>query len=196
MQPLRTLSSHAVLLSRDDVDTDQIIPARFLTTTSRLGLGRHLFTDWRYNANGALRAEFELNAPNAAGAQVLVTGRNFGCGSSREHAPWALADWGVRVIIANSFADIFRNNAHKNGLLTIELDDTTLAELHALLRAQPLLPVTVDLASQVVTVGADLRASFAIDSFAKRCLLDGLDELGLLLSVIDDIERYEAACAR
>lgn len=195
MEPLRTFSSHAVLLPRDNVDTDQIIPARFLTTTTRAGLGQHLFADWRFDATGQPRAEFELNAPAANGAGVLVAGRNFGCGSSREHAPWALADWGVRVIVASSFADIFRNNAHKNGLLTIELSDGGLAQVHSLLKAEPLASVDADLMAQTITFSDALQFSFAVDAFAKRCLLDGLDELGLLLGVADDITRYEAACA-
>ena len=124
-RPWTPLSSHAVVIARDDIDTDQIIPARFLTTTSRTGLGRHLFSDWRFDASGAPRTDFALNAGPSDGAAILVGGRNFGCGSSREHAPWALSDWGIRAVIASSFADIFRSNAHKNGVLTIARKITT-----------------------------------------------------------------------
>lgn len=194
--PWEPLSSHAVLVARDDIDTDQIIPARFLTTTTRSGLGRNLFSDWRYEADGSPRASFELNAASAQGAQILVGGRNFGCGSSREHAPWALTDWGVRAVIASSFADIFRSNAHKNGLLTIALDEATLQRTHDALRAQPAARITVDLDGQTVALPDGSTASFSIDPFAKRCLLDGLDELGYLLAEVPAIEAWEAACAR
>jgi 3-isopropylmalate/(R)-2-methylmalate dehydratase small subunit len=195
-QPWAPLSSHAVLVARDDIDTDQIIPARFLTTTTRSGLGTHLFSDWRYTADGAPRPEFELNAPTSAGAQVLVGGRNFGCGSSREHAPWALTDWGFRAVIASSFADIFRSNAHKNGLLTIALDEAVLQRTQETLRTHPAAIITVDLDAQMVTLPDGTSATFAIDTFAKRCLLDGVDELGALVAEIPAIERWEAACAR
>ena len=195
-QPWGPLSSHAVLVARDDIDTDQIIPARFLTTTTRSGLGTHLFSDWRYDATGTPRPEFELNVPASVGAQVLVAGRNFGCGSSREHAPWALTDWGFRAVIASSFADIFRSNAHKNGLLTIALDDATLTATHAALRDDPHASVTVDLAAQYVTLPQGATVAFAIDPFSKRCLLDGLDELGALLAELPAIEAWEVACGR
>jgi len=185
-----------VLVARDDIDTDQIIPARFLTTTTRSGLGTHLFSDWRYDATGTPRPEFELNVPASVGAQVLVAGRNFGCGSSREHAPWALTDWGFRAVIASSFADIFRSNAHKNGLLTIALDDATLTATHAALRDDPHASVTVDLAAQHLTLPQGATVAFAIDPFSKRCLLDGLDELGALLAELPAIEAWEVACGR
>lgn len=194
--PWAPLSSHTVLVARDDIDTDQIIPARFLTTTSRSGLGRHLFADWRYDFSGAPRADFSLNAPIAEGAQVLVGGRNFGCGSSREHAPWALNDWGIRAVIASSFADIFRSNAHKNGVLTIALPEDMLHALHTTLRAMPTSRITVDLAAQQVTLPDHAVASFDIDPFSKHCLLDGLDELGALLTSLPAIEAWEMTCGR
>jgi 3-isopropylmalate/(R)-2-methylmalate dehydratase small subunit len=185
-----------VLVARDDIDTDQIIPARFLTTTSRSGLGRHLFADWRYDAAGAPRAEFALNARASEGAEILVGGRNFGCGSSREHAPWALNDWGVRAVIASSFADIFRSNAHKNGVLTIAVAEDILHGLHDALRADPTARISVDLAAQTVSLPNGVDTSFAIDPFSKRCLLDGLDEMGALLASLPAIEAWEVACGR
>ena len=195
-QPWIPLSSHAVLIARDDIDTDQIIPARFLTTTTRSGLGKFLFSDWRYESDGTPKPEFELNLPASAGAQVIVAGRNFGCGSSREHAPWALNDWGIRAVIASSFADIFRSNAHKNGVLTIALDEATLAKTHLALRSNPTAVVTVDLPAQTVTLPDGSQAWFAIDAFSKRCLIDGVDELGALLADLPAILEWEAACGR
>ncbi len=195
-QPWAPLSSHAVLVARDDIDTDQIIPARFLTTTSRAGLGTHLFADWRYEADGTPTSGFELNAPSAAGARILVGGRNFGCGSSREHAPWALSDWGVRAVIASSFADIFRSNAHKNGLLTIELPAAALAAVQEALQLHPHAVITVDLPSQTVTLPDGIDVHFVIDQFSKRCLIDGLDELGALLAELPAIRKWEAACGQ
>ena len=195
-RPWTPLSSHAVLVARDDVDTDQIIPARFLTTTSRAGLGQHLFSDWRYDASGAPRRDFALNALESEGAEIVVGGRNFGCGSSREHAPWALNDWGIRAVIASSFADIFRSNAHKNGVLTIALDETTLAALHGALRADPLQKITVDLPTQRVTLPPGVTTTFTIDSFSKRCLIDGVDELGSLVAELPAIAAWEALCGR
>lgn len=195
-QPWTPLSSHAVLVARDDIDTDQIIPARFLTTTTRSGLGTHLFADWRYDSAGAPRTGFELNWASSIGAQILVGGRNFGCGSSREHAPWALNDWGFRAVIASSFADIFRSNAHKNGVLTIALDDPVLEATQAALRADPSATITVDLPGQVVWLPDGTQATFAIDGFSKRCLIDGLDELGALLAEIPAIHQWEVACGR
>lgn len=196
IQPWAPLSSHAVLIARDDIDTDQIIPARFLTTTTRSGLGAHLFADWRHADDGKTRPEFELDAPSSAGAAILVGGRNFGCGSSREHAPWALNDWGFRAIIASSFADIFRSNAHKNGLLTIALDEAVLHRTQQALRTEPSARITVDLAGQQVTLPDGNVESFNIDTFSKRCLLDGLDELGALLAELPTIVAWEATCAR
>ena len=195
-QPWTPLSSHTVLIARDDIDTDQIIPARFLTTTTRSGLGTHLFADWRYEGDGAAKADFALNMAACEGAQILVAGRNFGCGSSREHAPWALNDWGFRAVIASSFADIFRSNAHKNGVLTIALDDVMLAAMHAALRANPTAIVSVDLPAQTVTLPDGMQATFTIDAFSKRCLIEGLDELGALLAELPAIEQWEVSCGR
>ena len=195
-QPWTPLSSHTVLIARDDIDTDQIIPARFLTTTTRTGLGTHLFADWRYDAAGTPNPGFELNRATASGAQVLVAGRNFGCGSSREHAPWALNDWGIRAVIASSFADIFRSNAHKNGVVTIALDEATLASTHAALHVDPTTVVTVDLPTQTVRLPDGTQAWFSIDGFSKRCLIEGLDELGALLADLPAIQEWEAACGR
>ncbi|MBC7844523.1 MAG: 3-isopropylmalate dehydratase small subunit [Gemmatimonadaceae bacterium] len=190
------MSSHAVLVAHDDIDTDQIIPARFLTTTTRSGLGTHLFADWRYDASGAPRREFTLNWPTSTGARILVGGRNFGCGSSREHAPWALADWGFRAVIASSFADIFRSNAHKNGVLTIALDETVLHATQSALRTDPSATITVDLPGQHVFLPDGAGVAFAIDGFSKRCLIDGLDELGVIVAEIPAIHEWEVACGR
>jgi 3-isopropylmalate/(R)-2-methylmalate dehydratase small subunit len=187
-----TIQSRAVLLLHDDIDTDQIIPARFLKVTSREGLGVHLFQDWRYQADGAPVPDFPLNAPGAAEARVLIAGHNFGCGSSREHAPWALRDFGFRAVVAGSFADIFRSNALKNGLLPVELGREDHARLCAARQADPALAVTVDLARQVVEWPGQAALSFPVDPFARHCLLEGVDELGYLLSFQREIEAYEA----
>jgi 3-isopropylmalate/(R)-2-methylmalate dehydratase small subunit len=187
-----TITSRAVLLPHDDIDTDQIIPARFLKVTSREGLGVDLFHDWRYEAGGAPRADFPLNAPAAAGAQVLIAGHNFGCGSSREHAPWALCDFGFRAVVAGSFADIFRSNALKNGLLPVALGREEHARLCAARQADPALEVTVDLERQVIEWPGQPPLAFPVDPFARRCLLEGIDELGYLLSLQREIEAHEA----
>ena len=191
MEPFRTLTSQAVVLPGRDIDTDQIIPARFLKGTTREGLGRWLFAGWRYTAQGAPEAGFPLNHPRAAGARILVAGANFGCGSSREHAPWALVDHGFRAVISVSIADIFRNNAIKNGLVPAVVDE----EAHRALLAQPFAEVTVDLEAQEVTAPG-VRARFSIDPFARRCLLDGTDELGFLLGQAGAISAYEQAHRR
>lgn len=197
LRPFGLLDSEAVQLPRDDVDTDQIIPARFLTTTERTGLGRHLFSDWRYDAQGAPRPGFPLNAADPARAQVLVAGRNFGCGSSREHAPWALLDWGFRAVIAPSFADIFRSNSLKNGLLTITLAAAVHDELVRALgdssSAGSGTRLQVDLANDVISIGDVFLARFDTDPFSKRCLLDGVDELGFLLAQSAEIAAFEAS---
>lgn len=190
-EPFVALNARTVLLVRDDIDTDQIIPARFLTTTTRDGLGAHLFADWRYDASRTPRADFPLNAAGAAGSRILLAGRNFGCGSSREHAPWALMDWGFRAVIATSFADIFRSNAHKNGLLTVALDAKAHADLKRLLESSGGATVTIDLANQFVAAGDGFRASFEIEPFTKQCLIDGVDELGSLLAASGEIEAFE-----
>jgi 3-isopropylmalate/(R)-2-methylmalate dehydratase small subunit len=187
MQPIRAFTARTVALLVDNIDTDQIIPARFLKGTTRTGLGRSLFADWRYDAGGQPRPEFGLNRPEARGAEVLVAGDNFGCGSSREHAPWALLDAGFRAVVSTSIADIFRNNALKNGLLPIVLDRSA----HARLAAQAGAPVTVDLEAQTVTLPDGTRAEFAVEPFARYCLLNGVDELEFLLGQAEAIERYE-----
>jgi len=171
----------------EDIDTDQIIPARFLTTTTKAGLGRHLFTDWRYLPDGGRRDDFVLNSPQAAGAEILVAGRNFGCGSSREHAPWALLDFGFQAVISTEIADIFRNNALKNGLLPIIVDPAT----HAWLVEHPGAEVTVDLESTTLELPSGRRVEFPIDRFSRFCLLNGLDQLGFLLEQEDAIARFE-----
>src|SRR5262245_18174678 len=160
------VTSHLVALVVDNVDTDQIIPARFLKITDKAGLADHLFHDWRYLADGAKKPEFALNRPQAEGAQILLAGDNFGCGSSREHAPWALYAWGLRAIIATSFADIFRGNSLKNGLLPVEVDAATHARLHALVDADPSAHVTVDLETTTLTLPDGTTAKYPIDSFA------------------------------
>ena len=191
-EPLTRFEGPAVAIDRDNIDTDQIIPARFLKTTSRAGLGAHLFADWRAGADGAPRPGFILNTPPGAGARVLVAGWNFGCGSSREHAPWALADFGFRAVVAASFADIFKQNALKNGLLPIALPAATHRALLARVLASPGVPVAVDLARQVVTLPGGDEAPFDVDPFSRECLLAGVDEIGWVLSRADAISRFEA----
>lgn len=180
-----TLSSKAVVLQADDVDTDQIIPARFLKGTSKAGLAEHLFADWR------VQPGFPLLAPGAAGAQILISGVNFGCGSSREHAPWALVDFGFRAIIARSFADIFKQNATKNGLLPIALADEACTLIEQLIRANPVAQLEVDLATERVLLPDGSWFAFTIDPFAKQCLANGIDELGYILSFADRITAHE-----
>ena len=188
MQPLRNVRSRTVVLPLTNVDTDQIIPARFLTTTTREGLGRQLFSDWRYRADGTPNADFVLNRPEARGCEVLVAGRNFGCGSSREHAPWALLDYGIRAVISTEIADIFRGNALKNGLLPVTVDES----IAAWLLAHPGASVTVDLESASLALPTGVSVAFPIDAFARHCLLHGIDELGYLRGKLPEIERYEA----
>jgi 3-isopropylmalate/(R)-2-methylmalate dehydratase small subunit len=186
--------ARAVLLPADDVDTDQIIPARFLTTTVKTGLGAALFADWRYDADGNPRADFPLNRPEAAGARVLVAGVNFGCGSSREHAPWALLDYGFRAVVSAGFADIFRANALKNGLLPIALgrDDHAALLAHLAAADGAAAELHVDLAAQRVTMSNGTAFAFPIDPFARHCLLHGVDEMGYLLDADAAITEYEA----
>jgi 3-isopropylmalate/(R)-2-methylmalate dehydratase small subunit len=186
MTPFRRLRSRTVVIPRPDIDTDQIIPARFLKGTTRAGLGKSLFASWRYDAQGKPRPDFPLNAPEAQGAQVLVAGPNFACGSSREHAPWALLDYGFRAVISSSIADIFRANALKNGLLPLVVESW----MHEALLQQPGADVTIDLESRSIELGP-LRTNFPIDPFARRCLLDGVDELGFILAQGDAIDSYE-----
>jgi 3-isopropylmalate/(R)-2-methylmalate dehydratase small subunit len=174
------------------VDTDQIIPARFLTTTGREGLGRALFADWRFDAAGLPRPEFVLNRPEAAGCAILVAGSNFGCGSSREHAPWALLDFGIRAVISTSIADIFFSNALKNGLLPVRVEAAT----HELLLANPGAEIEIDLELTTLSLPDGGRASFPIEPFARHCLLNGVDELGHLLSQYAAIAAYESSRVR
>jgi len=181
--------SKTVVIPVENIDTDQIIPARYLKAISKDGLGEGLFRDWRYNADGTPKADFPLNNPEAAGAQILVAGDNFGCGSSREHAPWALTQNGFRAVISTSFADIFRGNALKNGLLPVIVP----ADFHAELLKNPGAVVEIDLASQTVKLAGGKSAEFPIDAFSKRCLLDGVDELGYMLQQEAAIAAYEAA---
>jgi 3-isopropylmalate/(R)-2-methylmalate dehydratase small subunit len=188
MTPIRRWTGHTVVLPAENVDTDQIIPARFLTTTERAGLGRALFADWRYDAAGAPRPGFALNAPDAGGASILVAGRNFGCGSSREHAVWALTDFGFRVVIAPAFADIFRRNALKNGLVPAVVPE----DVHARLVAAPGASVTVDVEASVVELPDGAAVPFPLDPFARYCLTTGQDELRFLLSQDAAIAAYEA----
>jgi 3-isopropylmalate/(R)-2-methylmalate dehydratase small subunit len=191
MQPIRTFSSRTVVLPYTNIDTDQIIPARFLTTTTKEGLGKQAFADWRYDATGAPQDDFLLNRPEAAGCAILVAGRNFGCGSSREHAPWALLDYGFRAVVSTEIADIFRSNSLKNGLLPIVVDDKT----HAWLLANPGASVKVDLQASTLTLPDGAAVEFPIEAFARYCLLNGVDELGFLLQQADAIKRYEQTYA-
>jgi 3-isopropylmalate/(R)-2-methylmalate dehydratase small subunit len=189
MEPLTRLRSRTVVINSTNVDTDQIIPARFLTTTTKEGLGRQLFADWRYLADGAPDPGFVLNTPEAQGCRVLVAGRNFGCGSSREHAPWALLDYGLRAVISTEIADIFRSNSLKNGLLPITVDEPTALWL----LQHPGVEVDIDLAATTLTLPTGAAVRFPLEAFARHCLLHGVDELGYLRSRLADIERFEAA---
>ena len=193
MAHFTTLTSRIVPLPVNNVDTDQIIPARFLKATDKQGMGDHLFADWRYNADGSPKPDFVLNKPEARGAQILLAGGNFGCGSSREHAPWALAGFGFRAVISTSFADIFRNNALKNGLLPIIVDEDTHRTLFEMLEEIPNAELTIDLASQTVALPTGQSVSFPMDGFSKTCLLKGTDELGYLLGFEEKIAAYEKA---
>jgi 3-isopropylmalate/(R)-2-methylmalate dehydratase small subunit len=192
MEPLTALTSSCVVLPAENVDTDQIIPARFLKTIERRGLGAHLFADWRLNEQGQPRPDFPLNSPEAAGAAILVAGHNFGCGSSREHAPWALLDFGFRAVISTGFADIFRNNALKTGLLPVALSPSAHATLLEELAVSPRAPVTIDLESQTATLPDGTSHAFAVDPFARHCLLNGVDQLGFLLEQDAAIAAYES----
>jgi 3-isopropylmalate/(R)-2-methylmalate dehydratase small subunit len=192
MKPFTNFRSRLVPLAINNIDTDQIIPARFLKTTSKEGLDRQLFCDWRYDAQGNPKPDFILNQPRAAGAQVLLAGDNFGCGSSREHAPWALTQFGFRAIVSTSFADIFTGNALKNSLLPIRVPADVHAELFAAVAANPDATVAIDLAAQTLTTPAGRVVPFSIDAFSKHCLLEGVDELGYILKQEGAIGAYEA----
>ncbi len=193
MAQFTTLTSRVVVIPVDNIDTDQIIPARYLKATDKLGMGDALFADWRYNPDHSPKAGFVLNQPGAQGAQILLAGDNFGCGSSREHAPWALTGYGFRAILSTSFADIFRNNALKNGLLPVIIDRQTQQELFDLFEADPQAELSIDLPSQTVRLPDGRQASFPIDPFSKTCLLKGVDELGYLMSFAVQIQAYEAS---
>jgi 3-isopropylmalate/(R)-2-methylmalate dehydratase small subunit len=189
----KTLTSRMIPLPVNDIDTDQIIPARFLKATDKKGMGDNLFADWRYNPDGSPKAEFPLNKSEYQGAQILLAGDNFGCGSSREHAPWALTGFGFRTVISTSFADIFKNNALKNGLLPVEVDAQTHQDLLDLAEESSQAQITVDLATQTVNLPGGKSVSFPIDGFSKACLLNGVDELGYLLGFEEKIQAFEAS---
>jgi 3-isopropylmalate/(R)-2-methylmalate dehydratase small subunit len=191
MKPFTRLESRLAPLPIDNVDTDQIIPARFLKTISKEGLGSQLFRDWRYDAEGRPKPDFILNQPRAQGVEILLAGDNFGCGSSREHAPWALTQFGFRAVVSTSFADIFRQNSLKNSLLPVVVPRDVHAELFAL---APEATVAIDLASQTLTLPGGRTVEFPIDPFAKHCLLNGIDELGYIRQQEDAIAAFEARC--
>jgi 3-isopropylmalate/(R)-2-methylmalate dehydratase small subunit len=188
MEKFVPFESSMVVMPIDNIDTDQVIPARFLKKTDMEGWGDLLFNDWRYEADGTPKPDFILNQPSAKGLSILLAGDNFGCGSSREHAPWALTQYGFRAIISTSFADIFKSNALKNSLLPIVVSP----EVHKKLFSMPGSSVKVDLASQTITLADGTTAEFPVDSFSKQCMLDGVDELGFILKHDGEIKAYEA----
>ena len=187
MPAVKTIQSRTVVIPATNIDTDQIIPARFLTSTSRAGFGKHLFSDWRYDTAGHPKPEFALNKPEAQGARILVAGRNIGCGSSREHAAWALMDYGIQAVISTEFADIFRTNSLKNGLVPVLVDEKT----HAWLLANPQAEVSVDVEHSTLALPDGTTVKFPLEGFARYCLLNGVDELGYLLSKNAEISAYE-----
>jgi 3-isopropylmalate/(R)-2-methylmalate dehydratase small subunit len=191
VEKITTLQSTVACLPVNDIDTDQIIPARYLKTTEKSGLGEHLFEDWRYTRDGSPIPGFVLNQAESQGAQVLLVGSNFGCGSSREHAPWALRDYGFRAILATSFADIFRNNALKNGLLLIGLEPGEHQALLHELESNPQATLTIDLPRESLTLSSGLAWNFSIDGYSKSCLVNGTDELGYILHFAEQIRQYE-----
>ena len=186
-EPLKTLTSGTVVFSQSNIDTDQIIPGRFLTTTTRVGRGAHAFHDWRYEADGSVKPEAVLNRIDPAEHRILIAGDNFACGSSREHAPWALLDYGFRAVVSTSIADIFTSNALKNGLLPIVVSQAVWDDL----AAHPDQPVTIDLEAQTVRRGNAEPTPFRVESFARQCLLDGVDAMGWLTARLPDIEAFE-----
>jgi 3-isopropylmalate/(R)-2-methylmalate dehydratase small subunit len=193
-EPFASFTSKVIPLPAENVDTDQIVPARFLKVTDKAGLGEALFRDWRFEADGSLKEpRFVLDEPEMAGRRILIAGDNFGCGSSREHAPWALVAWGVQAVITTSCADIFQGNALKNGLLPIIVDPARLAQLFELVERDPSVELTVDLEAQVVHLPGDEDLPFDVDAFSKLMLLRGTDELGYLLGKAAEIEAWEAA---
>jgi 3-isopropylmalate/(R)-2-methylmalate dehydratase small subunit len=186
-----TLTSHVVVLPVNNIDTDQIIPARFLKVTDKIGLGAHLFADWRYLPDGTPNPDFVLNKSQSQTAQILLAGHNFGCGSSREHAPWALAGYGFRAVISTTFADIFRNNALKNGLLPVVVNSEQHKKLLQMFSNSPDMLLSIDLARQILITPDEETIEFPIDGFSKTCLLNGTDELGYLLGMDSFITNYE-----
>jgi 3-isopropylmalate/(R)-2-methylmalate dehydratase small subunit len=192
MEPFSTLKSTAILLAKDDIDTDQIIPARYLKVTDKAGLAEGLFSGWRYQPDGRLDPDFPLNRSEMAEARILVSGNNFGCGSSREHAPWALVGWGFKAVISTSFADIFRSNALKNGLLPVTIDPDSYQKLVEFLEEVPHSKLVIDLASQTLELPDGKMTTFPIDPFHKTCLLQGVDSLGYLLKHMNQIEAFES----
>jgi len=191
MQKFNTLCARVVAFPNENIDTDQIIPARYLKAIDKAGMGDHLFADWRYDAAGNPKPDFVLNQPRARGAQILLAGDNFACGSSREHAVWALTGFGFRTVISTSIADIFRSNALKNGLLPIVVDKATHRDLFDLVAEIPEVELKVDVAAQTLTLPDGSAVSFALDAFSKTCLLEGVDELGYLLARQEAISEFE-----
>jgi 3-isopropylmalate/(R)-2-methylmalate dehydratase small subunit len=196
MAQFTSLSSRVIPMPVNNVDTDQIIPARFLKVTDKVGLGKNLFADWRYQADGSPVPDFVLNQPQYQGTQILLAGDNFGCGSSREHAPWALTGWGIKVVVSTSFADIFRNNSLKNGLLPIVVTPEIHKTLFEIVQEVPQGEWAVDLQSQTVSLPTGDTFKFDVDPFSKTCLLNGIDELGYLLSFESRIAAFEKQSAR
>jgi 3-isopropylmalate/(R)-2-methylmalate dehydratase small subunit len=191
MEPINKLAGKIAPLPMNDIDTDQIIPARFLKTTDKQGLGKQAFFDWRYDAEGNDRPDFVLNKPEYKAASVLIAGNNFGCGSSREHAPWALLGMGWKAVVSTEFADIFRNNALKNGLLPIIVDEETQQQLLSLAEEDPETQVSINLEEQTLELPDGRKVEFPIDGFSKECLLKGVDQLGYLLDLDESISAYE-----
>lgn len=188
---LSTASNNVIIMNQDNIDTDQIIPARFLKTINKQGLGDHLFADWRYDNEGNLNSDFILNQPGAEKAEILLTGSNFGCGSSREHAPWALKAYGFKAVVATSFADIFKNNAVKNGLLPVQISEDSHDILIDTMEEINEPKMTIDLLSEMIVLPTGVQLTFQIDAFSKRCILDGIDEMDYLLASMSEIEHFE-----
>jgi 3-isopropylmalate/(R)-2-methylmalate dehydratase small subunit len=191
MEPIKPFTGSIVAVPINDTDTDQIIPARYLKVTDKAGLGAACFSNWRYNADGSPKPEFVMNKPEYQGAEILIGGHNFGCGSSREHAPWALMGAGFKAVISTYFADIFKGNSLKNGLLPIVVDEETHRQLISLAEEDPNTKVSVDLAAQTITLPDGRKVEFPIDGFSKECLLQGVDQLGYLMNLEDTIAAYE-----
>jgi 3-isopropylmalate/(R)-2-methylmalate dehydratase small subunit len=187
MKPIKSIQARTVVLANNDIDTDQIIPARFLTTTTRDGLGKHLFSDWRFNADGSTKTDFILNKPAAANCRILVAGKNFGCGSSREHAPWALLDYGFQGVISTEIADIFRSNSLKNGFLPIVVDGKT----HDWLIENPGQEISIDVEASTLTLPTGAAIEFPMDSFARHCIVEGIDQLGFLQKHERQLQEFE-----